>query len=293
MLKRARASVTAQTFRDFVWIVVNDGGTPAPVEAEIAAAREAGLNATLVNSDTPASMERASNLGVRASRSRYVAIHDDDDSWEPNFLKIMVNALERESRFVGAVSHTATVTETVEGDRILYLDRRPQNRWLRAVHLADLAIGNLFPPISFLYRRERFDAVAGYDESFPVLGDWDFNLKMALSGDILVVPEMLANYHVRIGNKPPTAAYANSVTSQQDLHRLQDALFRNRVLRTDMAANRIGIGWMLMFARLQHQARRTPHITPRWTRSVVHRTLASIGRLFSRFAVQPDKELRP
>lgn len=64
------------------------------------------------------------------------------------------------------------------------------------------AVKNLFPPISFLYRREVFNAVGRYDESMAILGDWNFNIKVLLHGDIGGLPEVLSSYHVRIGSAP-------------------------------------------------------------------------------------------
>jgi GT2 family glycosyltransferase len=212
LLRRARMSVAAQRFRDLVWVVVNDGGDPRAVEDEITAARAAGLDAAVLHRETRGGMESAANLGIRASQSRYVAIHDDDDSWQPGFLAATVAALDSDAGFVGAVTRCVTVIEEIEGERILTLDRRPQNPWLRALHLADLAVRNLYPPIAFLYRREAYERVGGYDESLPVLGDWDFNLKLALAGEIRVIPETLAHYHVRVGGGPD---YANTITANR------------------------------------------------------------------------------
>ena len=39
-------------------------------------------------------MEAASNLGVRSSESTYIAIHDDDDLWDPQFLERTVATLD-------------------------------------------------------------------------------------------------------------------------------------------------------------------------------------------------------
>ena len=259
LLRRARASVLSQTFEDMVWVIVNDGGDPAPVETEAAAARKRGIRAVAIHRNASDGMEAASNLGVRAVETPFAVLHDDDDSWEPDFLATMVPVLEADARPVGVVCHSATVTEKLYGEAIVSLSRKPQNRWLRAVYLADLAVGNLFPPISFLYRRDAYDAVGGYDESFPVLGDWEFNLKMAMRGDIAVVPKMLANYHVRTGESAADRRYANSITAHHELHLQQDAAFRNRMLREDVAAERVGLGWMLNVARIQNPPRRNPH----------------------------------
>src|SRR5262249_7801246 len=150
--------------------------------------------------------------------------------------------LERDAAFVGVITHSMTVVEQFLGESIVTISRRRRKPHLHAVQMADLAVTNLFPPISLLFRRRAYDAVGGFDEGCPVLGDWEFNLKLAMQGDIRVLPRALANYHVRVGGGTPDPRYANSIVAARDLHHLQDAAFRNRLLRTDMAAGRFGIG---------------------------------------------------
>jgi glycosyltransferase involved in cell wall biosynthesis len=276
LLRRARLSIASQTFRDLVWVVVNDGGERDPVDAEVAAVRGAGLPAIAIHREASGGMEAAANAGIRATSSRYIAIHDDDDSWERPFLAATVAALEKHGDFVGVVTHSMAVIEEFLGDSIVTISRRRRTPWLRAVHLADLAVTNQFPPISLLFRRAAYEAVGGFDEGFPVLGDWEFNLKLAVQGDILVLPRALANYHVRVTGGASIARYANSIVDERELHHLQDAVFRNRLLRADMAAGRIGIGILVALARLQHRGRtRAP---PRPHR-LFDQAIAAVGRL--------------
>lgn len=49
LLQRAMASVAAQTFRDFTWVVVNDGGEPGPVDRMAAEARSRGIDVSVLH----------------------------------------------------------------------------------------------------------------------------------------------------------------------------------------------------------------------------------------------------
>ena len=91
----------------------------------------------------------------------------------------------------------------------------------------------LFPPISFLFRRETHVAVGGFDESLPVLGDWDFHLKVLMQGDIKVLPDVLANYHSRVSSHKDDV-YGNTVASGIEKHVEYDVKYRNRRLREDL-----------------------------------------------------------
>lgn len=251
-LRRAMASVADQTFKDLEWVLVNDGGAPAPVEAVAEEARRLGLRARLLHQESSRGMEAASNAGIRASQSELIAIHDDDDSWEPAFLERTAGFLgsERGRRYGGVVVRSTQVDEVFRGGELRAMSRRPFNDGLSAVHLADMAKSNTFPPISFLYRRSVYDLLQGYDESLAVLGDWEFNLRFLLRADIAVVPERLANYHRRLSSEG-AAGSANSAGEEEGLrrHLEHDALIRNRLLREDLAAGRMGLGLLVNFGK--------------------------------------------
>ena len=61
------------------------------------------------------------------------------------------------------------------------------NPWLRSVDIGAMSIRNQYSPISFLFRRSCYEKISGFDESLPVLGDWDFNLRFLLKYDIGIV----------------------------------------------------------------------------------------------------------
>ena len=249
LLRRAVESVLGQTHTDWVHVIVNDGGDPAAVEKVVApqAARYAGR---LIRIDNPQSlgMEAASNKGIAASASRYLVIHDDDDSWAPAFLEKMTALLEASQPPVaGAICHSVLVREAIEGDSVTETTREDFNTDLLAVSLAQMAVRNLFPPISFLFQRAALDAAGAFREELPVLGDWDFNLRFLRRHEIAVLPEKLAFWHHRVAAQG--ADYANSSMEEGAArHARHDTLIRNEMLRADMEAGRVDIGFLANFA---------------------------------------------
>ena len=241
LLRRAARSVERQTFRDFCWVVVNDGGDGEEVETIVARAKENGVDAHVVHRAASTGMEAASNAGLVASKSAYIAIHDDDDSWHPDFLLRTVAFLEADPLFVGVICHTEEVREEIKGRTIVEKSRRSMNTEIHNIHISELFYRNLFPPISLLYRREVLEAIGPYDEALPVLGDWDFNLRLILHGEIAVIEETLAYYHARQG-KPHDP---NSIHSNPYLHKRYDALIRNRLIRAGLAHGTIHPGSLM------------------------------------------------
>ena len=230
LLRRAARSVARQKFRDFEWVVVNDGGDRGEVEDALEPARQHEVDIHLVHRRESTGMEAASNAGLAASKSEHIAIHDDDDTWHPSFLERTVSFLESDPLFVGVICHTEEVREEINGRSIVEKSRRPMNAEIHDIHISELFYRNLFPPISLLYRRKAIEAIGTYDERLPVLGDWDFNLRLILHGEIAVIEETLAYYHVRKSRHHAP----NSIHDTPYLHKRYEAVIRNRLIRAGL-----------------------------------------------------------
>ncbi len=252
LLARAAWSVASQDHANMHWVIVNDGGDPGPVRA---IARDSGVapsRITLIENPKSVGMEAASNQGVRASDTEYVVIHDDDDSWEPSFVSSCVAFLHSPraaaAGFEGVVTRAWRVSEEIVADAVIEHHRVPYMPWVSEVPLAQMAVGNFFAPISFLFRRWVYDAVGGYDEALPVLGDWRFNLEFLARANIGLLDAYLSAYHHRDTGATPSV-YANSVIGAQSLHAQYTSVVVNKLLR-DPAASQ-GLALALVTAHQQ------------------------------------------
>lgn len=254
-LKRCLDDLKAQTFRDFRWIVVNDGGDPAPVEKCAQEAKDAGLETRLISLPNSVGMEAAANRGAEAGEAPLIAIHDDDDTWSVQYLSRMTSVLEDDT-VIGAICWSEECREKVQDNAIIESMRRKSDYCPAAIDLALMAAHNRFPPIAFLFRRSAYEKAGKFEETLHVLGDWDFNLRMLQIGDIAVVPELLASYHVR----DEGSAGANSITAQHEKHVQTASRLRNKYIRQDMQSGCFGVGSMMAFAAIaEDMAARTSY----------------------------------
>ena len=238
-LSRALENIAQQAFTDYTVCVINDGGDEQATRAVIEASPLGLLGSNAQDSSrvqllTTAgdNMEAASNAGLAATTSEYVAIHDDDDLWAPEFLERTVAALEES----GALMCTTRVVERYErenadGEFEVY-EERIFHDGLPGMGLQFLFRTNRAVPIGILYRRNLHELVGFYDESLPVVGDWEFNMRAASVADILLVDEPLAYWSLR---PDAEGAEANSVKRQAD-HARFDSLVRARAIREDLQA---------------------------------------------------------
>ena len=250
LLRRAIASALAQTLPSWEMLIVNDGGEPAPVDALVAeAADTAQGRIRVIHNEKNHGMEAASNLALSHATGEFVVIHDDDDSWDPAYLATCVDHLDHADPGVeGVVTASTKITERLDDDSVTIIGSEPYGGPLQSVTLLEMARGNMFPPIAFLYRRAVIATIGGYRAELPVLGDWEFNLRFLRSFDIDPLPQALANYHLRPDTK--AGVYSNTVVGGLSLHQKYAARLRNQLLREDMRNGQLGLGFLVNVARM-------------------------------------------
>ena len=247
LLPRAANSVISQKNDNLIWVVVNDGGDKHHVDSVAHDFHSrSGHEVLVIHNETSAGMEAAANTGIAACDSDYIVIHDDDDTWEPTYLSGCQRFLREKKSYKGVISLTTAVKEQVAGTIITELDSRPFNSHLKSVDLSHIAIRNQFPPISFLFSRDIYNEMGGFNEDMPVLGDWDFNLRFLMKADIGLVPKYLANHHVRETDPNSEGAYGNTVVSGLSRHIEFESRYRHARYREDLVRKEIGLGHLLM-----------------------------------------------
>lgn len=249
LLRRAIEGIQAQTFSDWVHVIVNDGGDQAPVDALLEQFRE-GYHGRLKVLHNPSSlgMEAAANVGIRNSASEFVVIHDDDDSWHPTFLMRCIEYLDAPPAVLntpirGVATYSTRILEDFDGQKVKTVATEPFNAWMTGVSFYRMACNNTLPPISFVFSRQAMEEIGPFREDLPVLGDWDFHLRFIARYEIGLIREELAYYHHRLAITE--GVYGNTVIAQDDKHRRYDHLLRNDLLRRDIANNQVGLGFLV------------------------------------------------
>lgn len=252
LLDRAIRSVHSQNMNDFVHVIINDAGDSEIVDSLLTKHKDlVGDRVKVIHNKESKGMEAASNKAIASVDSTYIVIHDDDDSWHPDFLKKATEHLDK-SGSAGVVLVTDSVVERIHGDRIVKLS---QERWLPGtteVNLYKQCMVNYATTISFVYKRTAYEEIGHYDETLPVSSDWDFALRFLLKHDIDFVnsDEALAYYHHRPDQKGPSG---NSVFAGADLHKHYINKLSNKYLRDDIQKGKFGLGYIVNEIRYRHE----------------------------------------
>lgn len=286
LLERAIKSVLAQTRSDWRLYLVNDGGAPAPLDA-LLARHEAALDGRLNRIDHAHSlgMEAASNAALVASTEPFIAVHDDDDQWAAAFLSETLRFLERPEAagFAGVTTGCWRVTERLEADHAVEIERQSWPPNAGHVDMRKLIAFNQFSPISLMFRRRAVDLVGGFNVAMPVLGDWEFNLRLMLVGDIGYIDQPLAFYHVRTDGQ--AGNYGNSVVADLAEHEELNVRLRNAALRTALVDRPELIGLLQPILHSLHElqqgldeTRRSIEESRRMTLAMEQRILTELPR---------------
>jgi glycosyltransferase involved in cell wall biosynthesis len=246
-LKRALRSIADQTLADWECVIVNDGGAPAAVDALVERLPDQHrTRVRVLHRERAHGRWISANAGVLASTAPLIVLHDDDDTWHPEFLERACDYLDdpRNRNRGGVVSRIEIVWEQREGDRYREVEREMFQPQLTAPTLGDTLLFNRFVPIGFVYRRRLHEELGLYDERLPVVGDWNFNLKVLTRGplDYLHPVTPYAYWHQRRGE---AGAEGNSVIAAGAQHRRYDAMLRDEALREYVGEHGIGLALYL------------------------------------------------
>lgn len=255
LLERTFRSVLAQTFQDWELVLVDMGKaeTVRKLIDDLAPEFNGRLKHFPFDDPQPGMRGIPINAGINASTGELIILLDDDDTWEPDFLEKMEAALAKKPHpnALGAVCRTRCIEETSVKEGLKATRSYLLNGDMTNLTLGALSVVNRFPPCSFIFERAALKAVGMYPEDYPVLEDWHFNLRFLLHHEILVVPEVLANYHHR-----PTGvsgAEANSLTGELNDHKYHEARLINDALREDIRTGKAGLGQVLTQAAISRE----------------------------------------
>ncbi len=240
-LARAIESVEGQTYKDYVHVIVNDGGDKNEVERVIEAL-DADIKGRikLFHRPHPSNApDTIFNESIDRVESEYVVIHDDDDTWHEGFLAKTVEHLDTNKDLAGVVARADKVTEKYEGMSIKMLKKQPWMPDMQTISLYRQFIDNQLTPITFLFRRDAYQSVGKFDANLPIVGDWEFGIRLLQQYDVDFLDPgfALANYHHRKTTKDNSFA--------RHSHRKYVTKVANTYLRQDLKDGRLGVGYII------------------------------------------------
>jgi glycosyltransferase involved in cell wall biosynthesis len=188
-LNEAIDSILGQTFKEFEFLIINDGS--ADKTGEILK-RYNDPRIRILNNEENVGLTKSLNKGLKLARGEYIARQDADDISMPERLKKEVEFLEQ-NRNVGLVG-TDYFMVNEEGEAVHIVKCLNGCRELKV----KLLEGNQFGHGSVMFRRECIDNIGTYREEFKLAQDYDFYLRIAEAYDMANISEPLYNWRINI-----------------------------------------------------------------------------------------------
>jgi GT2 family glycosyltransferase len=185
------ASVRAQTWSDWEWLIVDDGSTDNMVEVIGSAA--AGDPRIRLLQQSNAGPSAARNHAMREARGEWFAFLDSDDGWEPDFLTRQLAVFHKHPE-----TDLVTATAINRGGPFDGQPTRPFHIGYPLLSLDEMIRDETAVFIMTVFRRRVFEAIGGLDETQWTSEDYDFWLRAAQAGFVFRRnPEPLGWYRIR------------------------------------------------------------------------------------------------
>lgn len=195
-LPETLASLAASSYPEVEVIIVDDAST-APFDQVVLeriekSAAESGSDLRVIRSPVRRGLAGARNMGVRASRGRYVLPLDAEDCLAPEFLSWAVAALEARPEYSGAVPTVGCFVSDEELASRQFSDF--------ATFLGDCPtyalVGNRVSGATLLLRRSVLER-RPYDERLSGYEDWELYLRLVQEGHRFLVTNQVQVFERR------------------------------------------------------------------------------------------------
>lgn len=206
-LDRTIESILAQTYPHIEIIVVDDNGYASQNQIRTATVLQKYLDENKIKYLTPPANgggSAARNRGAAIAAGRYLMFLDDDDTVSPDKIAKQVAALEAlpETYAISYVSSKIYVNDTLSN--IIYARKSGSVLYPFLMNRIYMGTGTV------LLRREAYDAVGGYDESFVRHQDWEFFARILNQYQCIAVEDAYFNRYITNRNLPANTAVAEN-----------------------------------------------------------------------------------
>jgi glycosyltransferase involved in cell wall biosynthesis len=178
-------SVLEQTFQDWEAVIVNDGS----IDNTAAVAAQFRDPRILYIEQKNRGLAGARNKGIHSARAQIIALLDSDDLWEPEFLEIMMDQLERYPQAAGAYCGHQYVDVKGQEIGVPSLKVVPPETFHHHV-----SRGNWLVPGAVVFRKAIAQEMGLFDESMRAVEDTDLWIRMSARYEFVGVPEILVKY---------------------------------------------------------------------------------------------------
>ena len=166
-------SILNQTYANIEVIVVNDAGID--VKEIIDPLNHKGYILYTAHSKNRG-IAAARNTGIGMARGKYIAYLDDDDIYYPEHIETLVGTLESGDYKVAYTDANRGHQRTLNGRQVV---TRRDVPYSSEFDYDRILVQNFIPTLCILHEKSCLEDTGRFDESLPVLEDWDLWIRLS------------------------------------------------------------------------------------------------------------------
>jgi glycosyltransferase involved in cell wall biosynthesis len=189
-LKKFLDSLSAQTFKDFEVIIVDDG---ASAENLSLIGEYIGKlpKIKIITNEKNLGLTKSLNVGIKNSNSAYIARLDTDDYCSPERLQIQYNFLENHLDHVACSCHAIDVVENKTRLTPHTFEQISHDEVFKTTFYKNPIIHS-----GLFARKDSLIQIGGYDESYICAQDYNLIVRLFKKGKIVILGECLIYRHI-------------------------------------------------------------------------------------------------
>lgn len=187
-LRETIESILAQSYRNFIFMIINDGSTDQ-TEKIILEYKDERIR-YIVN-EKNLGIVKTLNKGIALSHTKYIARMDADDICDTKRLEQQINIMEKDSQIALLGTWAELIDE--QGRIVGKLTPYTDDKSIRTA----LLFSNIFVHSSVMIRRSILENNSWkYDESHKAVEDYGLWIKISNQYKVEILPEMLLKYRL-------------------------------------------------------------------------------------------------
>ncbi|MCF6154445.1 MAG: glycosyltransferase [Candidatus Brocadia sp.] len=199
-LKSALESIAAQTYRHIEAIVVNDAGGDV---SNIIKIFQNQLAIKYIVHDVNRDRAAARNTAIKHASGQYIAYLDDDDIFYPCHIETALKVLTNTNyKVVYTDAYRTHQIKCGDAYQVIGKDIPYSIDYVKGIFYTT----NITPILCVVHNRSCFYEVGMFDESLPVLEDWDLWIQMSEKYDFYHIKQATCEFSWRVDGTSTTSS---------------------------------------------------------------------------------------
>lgn len=213
-LRCALESIAAQTYKHIEAIVVNDAGKDISGIIETFKDR---LTIKYLVHDVNKDRAAARNTALKHASGQYIAYLDDDDIFYPDHIETALKILTNTNyKVVYTDAYRAHLIKCGDTYQVIGKDLPYSIDYVKGIFYAT----NITPILCIVHDRDCFNEVGMFDESLPVLEDWDLWIRMSDKYDFYHIKKTTCEFNWRVDGTSTTSC------KQDEFARIRELIYK-------------------------------------------------------------------